>query len=308
MILYTGNTPYCYANSLHMCLKAAGISPLPETGFLECLTLMPFGNFYVRNEAHPMFFPSGASTEPDSGLTLALKALGWAADEHWGETANDALARLREAVQQNPVLVGPVDMAYLTYNPNYPFLNGEDHFMAVLEVQETEIVMHDPQQYPFAPLPLEKFIEAWRAEKVDYGRRPYMQRSNFRQIELVSRQETINRTIDAAKINLKTSLGGPQHFTSVEALEKMAEDLHSGVGEKMREMLVYFSLPLGARRCLDAAAFFQEAGLLEAASLLERKSRLYGRAQYHAVGKCFDDAAEVFSEMARNEKELIAIL
>ncbi|MCL4878569.1 MAG: hypothetical protein KJ064_18055 [Anaerolineae bacterium] len=289
MISYTGNGAYCYANSLHMCLKAAGMTPLPEPGFLECLTLMPFGNFYIRDEEKPMYFPGGASTEPDSGLSIALKTLGWAADETWGGSAEEALAQLREAVQSSSVLVGPIDMAYLTYNPNYHFLNGEDHFVVVLEVQETEVLLHDPQQYPFAPLALEKFMKSW-------------------QVETVSRQEMISRTLEAAKTNLKMNLSGPKFYNSIEALQHFAEDLHGGCGEKMRDMLVYFSLPLGARRSLDAAAFFLEAGFPEAATLLEHKAMLYGRAQQHAVDRCFNEIAEVVQNMAKNEEMLIAVL
>lgn len=160
MISSTGNGAYCYANSLHMCLKAAGVTPLPEPGFLECLMLMPFGNFYIHDEEELMYFPGGANTEPGSGLSTALKR------------SVGLLTKPGAAVQSSPVLVGPIDMAYFTDNPNDHFLNGEDHFAVVLEVQETEVLLHDPQQYPFALLALEKHMKSWQADAVDYGRRP----------------------------------------------------------------------------------------------------------------------------------------
>lgn len=151
-------------------------------------------------------------------------------------------------------------------------------------------------------------MKNWQADAVGYGRRPYMLRSHFRQVETVSRQEMISRTLEAAKTNLKMNLSGPKFYNSIEALQHFAEDLHGGCGEKMRDMLVYFSLPLGARRSLDAAAFFLEAGFPEAATLLERKAMLYGRAQQHAVDRCFNEIAEVVQNMAKNEEMLIAVL
>lgn len=89
-------------------------------------------------------------------------------------------------------------------------------------------------------------MKSWQADAVGYGRRPYMLRSHFRQVETVSRQEMISRTLEAAKTNLKMNLSGPKFYNSIEALQHFAEDLHGGCGEKMRDMLVYFSLPLGA--------------------------------------------------------------
>ena len=40
---YTGNGPYCYSNSLHMCLTQAGMPAVPPVSLLECMTGMPFG-------------------------------------------------------------------------------------------------------------------------------------------------------------------------------------------------------------------------------------------------------------------------
>jgi hypothetical protein len=50
MTSYTGNGAYCYANSLYMALREAGAAAdeLPEPGFIECLTTMPFGTLYLR--------------------------------------------------------------------------------------------------------------------------------------------------------------------------------------------------------------------------------------------------------------------
>jgi hypothetical protein len=100
-----------------MCLLAAGFAAgeLPEPGFLECLTTMPFGSMYLRLDDGPMFFPSPCVTSPDDGLDRALDALGWSC-ELWcgaeGTSGAEAHERLRGALATGPVLVGPVDLGY----------------------------------------------------------------------------------------------------------------------------------------------------------------------------------------------------
>jgi hypothetical protein len=49
-----------------------------------------------------------------------------------GGGEGEALARLRAAVRHAPVLAGPLNMGYLTYNPNHPYLLGADHSIVVL--------------------------------------------------------------------------------------------------------------------------------------------------------------------------------
>ena len=68
--------------------------------------------------------------------------------------------------------------------------------------------------------------------------------------------------------------------------------------------LIYFALPLGARRCLDAAAFLAEVGRTEAVRLMEQKAEVYGRAQYHAVQKEWQLTAELFEGLAALESQL----
>ena len=76
LIPYTGKSEYCYSSSLHMCyssslhmsLAGAGakVRDLPEVGFLECLTTMPFGTMYLHLEDGPLVFFSAPSIDPDA--------------------------------------------------------------------------------------------------------------------------------------------------------------------------------------------------------------------------------------------------
>ena len=74
-------------------------------------------------------------------------------------------------------------------------------------------------------------------------------------------------------------------------------------------MLVYFGLPLGARRCGDTATFLkEEMGKREAARRMVEKGDAYGEAQYHAAHKDWTRTADVFDRLARIETEFAAAL
>ncbi len=183
MLSYIGNGDYCFSNSLHMSLLGSGvpIESLPLTSFLECLSTMPFGYTYFK-EAE-LFFFSGPN--PDLGLTRAIEMLGWTCTLESGGDEEEAWERLRAAVQHGPVLIGPVNMGYLTYNPNHPYLLGADHYILVLSIEEDYVQVHDPKGFPCAALPMENLLKAWRAEGMDlvYTDEPYTMRTALVNVE-----------------------------------------------------------------------------------------------------------------------------
>jgi hypothetical protein len=301
MFHYSGNGAYCYANSLHMCLRAAGATDLPDPGFLECLTTEPFGKAQYGSEG-TAFFPSGPVINPDSGLTLALKTMGWTCDEQFGGTQNEALKRLRTAIEKAPVLVGPLAMDKLTYNPDYTHLSGADHFIVVLSIDEETVRVHDPAGFPNASLSISDFIEAWRAEAVFYGRTPFMMRSNFQQIEVVSREEMIARTIPHIRHNLLSVPADGYSIGGVNALCSLAESLRQQVTPELRGHLVYFVLPLAARRLNDAAHFLAEGSLPQDAKCAAEQSRLFGEALQPAVHNQWITVAEVIDRITDIER------
>ncbi|MDQ6673145.1 MAG: hypothetical protein M3069_20805 [Chloroflexota bacterium] len=62
-----------------MALLSAGADPrvLPEVGFLECLTGLPFGNLLILTEHGPLPLFSSGGIDPDRGLSYAIEALEW---------------------------------------------------------------------------------------------------------------------------------------------------------------------------------------------------------------------------------------
>jgi hypothetical protein len=304
MLPYVGSGDYCYANSLHMSLLGSGANPdtLPSPGFLECLTTMPFGNTYL-NEAKLFFFDG---FDPHQGLTRAIETLGWVCRLEQGGDEQTSLQRLREAVQHGPVLLGPLDMGYLTYNPSYPFLGGADHFLVVLAVESDHVLVHDPKGFPYATLPFDALLQAWRAERIPYIDETYTMRADFRPVEAVSRQEIIARTLPFIRKNVQRDPGGPEVYGSVRALGLLAETLRTEVPDHLASHLLYFALPLAIRRNLDAQAFLLEGNKPEAAELLEQQARLLGQAQYPGVQHEWSTVAALIEQVAILEERFIA--
>ncbi|EFH88122.1 hypothetical protein [Ktedonobacter racemifer] len=307
---YTGNGAYCYANSLHMSLLGAGANPkdLPDPGFLECLTGGPFGKLYLRLENGPLVLFSSPLSDPDLGLKRAIALLGWECEEWYGDESQEALSRLREAVQVAPALIGPVDQGYLSYYPDYHHASGYDHFVVALAIEDDHVLLQDPGGYPCAVLPIKNFLEAWRAERIGYGRGPYTLRSHFRQVCHLGRHEIIQQALPFLHEDIRANPSGPVAYGGVEALHLLANDLRGEVPASISTSLVQFVLPLASRRSLDAAAFLREAGKAEAAVLMERQALLVGQAQSMAVQQQWSAVVPVVEQLIHIEQQLVICL
>jgi len=119
---------------------------------------------------------------------------------------------------------------------------------------------HDPGGFPFATLPLDQFLRAWCAERVNYPGTPYVLRSAFARIESRSRAEAIQQALPGIRSSLAADPGGPERFGSLRAIELTAGMLRQAVSPRLSGHLTNFALPLAARRRLDAAGFLREAG------------------------------------------------
>ena len=310
MTRYTGNGAYCYANSLHMALGDSGARPaeLPEPGFIECLTTMPFGTLYLRVGRELLVFFSSPVTTPDDGVTTALDVMGWECRDERGGTPEVALARLAGAAARGPVLAGPLDMGGLGYLPYHQQVSGSDHFVVVLGVEGDRVRVHDPDGFPHATLPTGDFLRAWKAERVRYSHTTYAMRSGFRQLRHPARNEMIARTLCVMRANLAADPGGPDQYGGPRAVRLLAADLRGTVAKRLAGHLTLFALPLAARRSHDAAAFLREAGQAEVAGLLERKARCFGEAQYWAVQERWEATADAMEAVAELEEALIRAL
>jgi hypothetical protein len=310
MTRYTGSGAYGSAHSLCMALRESGAAAaeLPEPGFIECLTLMPFGTLYLRAGRDLFVYFSSPLTNADQGITTALDLLGWECRDEREGAPEAALARLAEAAGRGPVLAGPLDMGGLGYMPHHAQFSGSDHFVLVLGVDNDRVRMHDPDGYPYAALPAAEFLRAWKADRLRYAQAPYSMRSGFRQVRHPAREEMIARALAAVPTHLAADRGGPDHYGGPRAFRLLAADLRGAVAKRLAGHLTCFAFPLAARRSHDAAAFLREGGRVAAAGLLERKARCFGEAQYAAVQARWEETADLLEAIADLEEGLIHAL
>ncbi len=300
---YTGNSHYCYSNSLHMCLKQAGMVNLPDAGMLECMTGMPFGALFLQFET-PLFFPSHADLNPHSGLSRALNILGWNCTLWQGDDAEAALDALTENLKKGPVLLGPLDLGFLPYDPNHKLKRGGDHFIVILNLDGDRVQVHDPQFYPFAVLPVDDLMRAWDATGLGYATNAYTLRGDFQEERQVTTDEMLEDTLRNARELIHAAPSGPVFFGGSKAFRLAAGVIRNRPPQTFAGMLVHFVLPIGARRCLDAADFMKSTGQTEAAEWMVKKAESYGLAQYYATQEDWKGTEGLFERLAEIEDRI----
>lgn len=327
---YTGSGPYCYANSLVMSLGTLG-TPAPSPSLVETLTGSPFG-VQLLGGTVPLFDPYG--WDPEIGLDDAVDLLGLRCDRTSGGSADEAMARLREACARGPVLVGPVDMGLLLYHPGTPWgppgggnpYDGIDHYVVALAADDGTVLLHDPHGHPYATLPVPEFLASWRADAVEYTAEPYVMRAGFERVRAVTEVAAVRAALPGAVAWLagRTDRAVPAGtLAGAEALERLAAQVEAGMdggpgggdnsrlGAGARGLMEAFAVRVGARRLADAAVHVERAGLPAAAGVLREQARLVGAVQYPLVRGDGTAVAEVLRRLAptygRLRRELEAV-
>lgn len=305
--IYSGNSAYCYSNSLRMCLELSGMQDVPAVGLIECMTGMPFGAMFLQLE-HPLFFPNPAPTDPDRGLTCAIKTLGWSCETWRGNEAEAARARLQEALHAGPVLLGPLDMGFLLYDPNHPHKRGADHFVVALKQEGEMVQIHDPQLYPFAILPVDDLVRALYGKDLGYTEQAYTLRFNFQAQRKDTRTAILDATLRNARELARAHPTGPIAYGGPGAFTRAADMLRRSPTDDFAGLLTQFALPVGARRSSDAACFLQEVDKSEVAKLFIIRAEALGKAQYFSTQQQWAIAAGLLDDLARTEAEIAANL
>lgn len=275
---YTGSGPYCYSNAFAMMFGE--MSPPPNV--IEFATSSAFG-MHLLGGTLPFFDPYGWT--PEASFDDALAALGWTSDLVRGDDPQSALDTLKAALADGPVWIGPVEMGHLGHQPGRVGPIGADHYVVVIEMDETSVLMHDPEGFPYARLPLDLFLKAWRTETLDYGT-PFTLRCGFRRITARSSADVIRAALPAARKWLSctgTSEVPPGTIGNGTAAEALAAMVEKDMKEDLRNHLIHFAVRVGARRTADAATCLIQIGEARAAAILDRQARLIGSLQYPLV-------------------------
>ena len=73
----------------------------------------------------------------------------------------------------------------------------------------------------------------------------------------------------------------------------------------MIENLIFFALPVAARRAVDAALFMREAQKTTAATLFQQKAEIIAEAQYSIVQEQLPKAVVAFQQLTQIEAQLL---
>jgi hypothetical protein len=302
-LAYVGSGPYCYANSFAMLLGEQS----PSTAVIEVATGGPFGMQLIGGK---LVFFDAYGWNPERGFDQALNALGWTSTTSKGGDADEALARLAAAVTKGPVWVGPVEMGHLRHQPEMTGPIGADHYVVVLDVDDERMLIHDPQGYPYAEVPINDFMAAWRADTVSYGD-PYTMRTDFVKFADITDADAIRSIIPSAIdwLSVRTDPEMPPgSLGNGAAAERVAEMVEAGAGGGLREHLIYFAIRVGARRLSDTAECLRLAGHPDAAAIAATQARLVGSMQHPMVTGNFSTAAAALRQLAPTYSQLRAAL
>lgn len=174
----------------------------------------------------------------------------------------------------------------------------------VLKFDGDLVQVHDPQFYPFAVLPVDNLMRAWYAAELGYATTAYTLRGDFREEQHVSTDDMLEDTLKNARELIHATPSGPVFFGGSKAFRLVAEVIHNRPSQAFAEMLVHFVLPIGARRCLDAAEFMKSAGQTEAAEWMVKKAESYGQAQYYATREDWKITQGLFEKLAEIEDRI----
>jgi len=296
---YVGNGPYCYGNSFAMLLGEHS----PPTAVIEVTSAGPFGMQLIGGRT--AFFDA-YGWNPGIGCARALAAIGWTSSRTSGGSPGEALDRLRDATARGPVFVGPIEMGHLHHQPEMTGPIGADHFVVALDVDDERVLIHDPQGFPYAEVPIADFLAAWKADTLSYGE-PYTMRTGFQRVAEVSDADAVRSVLPSARdyLALVTDEKMPEgSLGNAEAAHRVAELIEAGAPDGLREEFIYFAVRVGARRLDDTATCLELAGYPAAAAIAAEQARLVGSIQRPLVDRDYPRAAAALRELAPTYERL----
>lgn len=302
MISYRGNGSYCYSNSASMLLSTIGEDVSPS--LIEVLTGFSLG---ASIEDDLLFFDNSI-TSPDVAINAAFHSLGFSINERVSNYGDKLpLEEFLKVLSIYPVMLGPLDMGFLTYLPNHKYLSGSDHYVLALQMDNNEILLHDPHGYPFVSLSLSQLDLAWKADKIHCKKGPYHYWFSPKKELNLSEDEIFLRAINNFKtiyINQQKVIEKSKMPFGKEAINIKANEFkNKKITNREMSHLIYFAFPLAARRAQDFAKYFNNRnGVIS--TLKEKQSRLFGKCQTLATLNRLDDVADTLKIIADIEDHI----
>ena len=292
MQMYFGDVSLCYSYSLAMALDAYGYDV--KADFLEAIMVMGNGASIVKeDEQHPLiFFDNGM---PDLSISHSLKILGFDYEDFYlkdgAEVDLEEIKRKLETFLSNgPVVLGPLDMGHLTYNPNHTILYGVDHFVTVYALDGQYLYLHDPAGFACMKVTFTDIIEAWKAEAIDYKRGSYSMWGNFKKVKSPSQTEIYQET---ARIMKNRYLNGQNGVLECYA-KAVAEN---GLNTEQKQLHQYFSFKLAAVRNLYLSKFLKDHDP-KGARFKGELATLFGQAHLSCLKEGYQELAHLLYQIA----------
>ncbi|HKU98502.1 MAG TPA: hypothetical protein VJR58_24635 [Vineibacter sp.] len=294
---------YCYANSTAMLLSAHGETVSPR--LVEVLSGVGLGAF-IAKDGLPFF--SGLAGAPDKGISQALTTLGFA----FAERASDASQAapfdwLEDTLRTSPVVVGPLDMRFLAYNPGRPSWPGIDHYVLVSGVEGDNVLVYDPAGFAEMLISKAALADAWRANAIPYRRGAFRAWSHPQRIAAPT-DDTIagsaSRHFRALYAQASASAEAGRQLIDEHAIAWLADRVRRDeLTPAQSGHLLHFALPLGVKRALDFARFF-DARNPSLAQSKRQQAALFGRCHTYLVHGDRPAAAEHLARLAALEIEI----
>lgn len=274
---YIGNGAYCYANSASMLL--ASIEEKVSPSIIEVICGIGLSAFWME-KTNLLFFNLAL---PDEELTRAFKILGFDCQEKIISKKQPApIDKLKQDLKNSPVLLGPIDMGYLDYNPNHKFLYGADHYIFIYGFEDNNFYLHDPEKFPCVFLSLSQLKKSWESDKIFYGLENYRYWTLPKRVNSPTEEEIYNSAIEGFKSiyrNCDKKSAKNNWTTGKEAVLKAASRFkNQNFTQEEIDHFRYFAVPVGAKRALDFAAFFARRSP-KLADLKSEQARLFGKSQ-----------------------------
>ena len=292
MQMYFGDVSLCYSYSLAMALETYGYDFKAE--FLEAIMAMGNGASIVKeDEQHPLvFFDNGM---PDLSISHSLKILGFDYEDFYlkdGAEVNleEIKGKLETFLSNGPVVLGPLDMGHLTYNPNHTILYGVDHFVTVYGIDDQYLYLHDPAGFACMKVTFNDILEAWKAEDIDYKRGSYSMWGNFKKVKSPSQTEIYQET---ARIMKNRYLNGQNGVLECYA-KAVAEN---GLNTEQKQLHQYFSFKLAAVRNLYLSKFLKDHNP-EGARLKEELATLFSQAHLSCLKEDYQELSHLLYQIA----------
>jgi hypothetical protein len=301
-IPYIGKAAYCYADSTSMLLASIGENIPPSK--IEVLSGVGLGANILKG-TNLLFFNWEV---PDYGIDNALKILGFKSSrKKTPKSQPPPLEKLKKDLEKSPIVVGPLDMGYLTYNPLYSFLAGVDHFVLIYKITREEIFFHDPAGFPHVCLPLPQFKLSWKAKKIFYGKDNFSYWVAPKRLSRPSDKEIYQAAVKLFQWlyrNCDKRTKKESWITGKEAILTTAKRARERRLTKIEiEQLVYFAFQLGAIRALDFASFFDFKDN-DLAQLKRQQAEIFGNCHTFTSASNWLALARELEELAKIEERI----